>query len=90
MIYPNLTQDDIETMTLFFEFVDSDHDGYVTMDEIREACAVDIDGDGTITDAEKNASAAPWLGALATSQDMDGDQKLSLAELLQFNNSTKS
>ena len=86
MIYPNLTKDDIETLTLFFEFVDSDHDGYVTMDEIKEACAVDIDGDGEITDSEKNASAAPWLGALAASQDTDGDQKLSLAELLQFNN----
>ena len=90
MSYPNLTQDDIETMTLFFDFVDSDNDGYVTVDEIREACSVDIDGDGEITDAEKNASAAPWLGALATSQDTDGDQKLTLAELLQFNNSANA
>lgn len=87
--YPNLTQDEVETMTLFFHFIDLDADGYVTIDEIREATGVDIDGDGIITEAEKNASAEPWLSALATSQDLNGDQKLSLHELLMYNNNSK-
>ena len=88
MSYTNLTQDEIETMTLFFEYIDSDHDGFVTVNEIKEACSVDIDADGTISEQEKNASAAPWIGALA-SQDQDGDQRLSLHELLMYNSSSK-
>lgn len=58
--YPNLSQDEMETMTLFFQYLDTDHDGLVSIDEIREACGVDIDGDGVITEVEKTASAAPW------------------------------
>lgn len=88
MSYSNLTQDEIETMTLFFEYIDSDHDGFVTANEIKEACSVDINADGVISEEEKNASAAPWIGALA-SQDQDGDQRLSLHELLMYNSNSK-
>ena len=89
MSYPRLTQDEIETLTIFFQWVDTDHDGYVTVDEIKEACKVDIDGDGVITEAEKTACAQAWLGTYLTQQDLDSDAKISLHELLKYNNDTK-
>ena len=85
MAYPNLTADDVDTLSLFFDWVDADRDGLITLAEIKEACAVDLDGDGFITEEEKTACAQAWIAALAQ-QDVDGDQKLTLDELLTYNN----
>lgn len=89
MSYPLLTSDDIETITLFFLFVDSDKDGFITVSEIREACAVDINNDGVISEEEKDAGADPWLTQYLSQQDLDADQKISLHELLLYNNNSK-
>lgn len=86
--YPKLTADEVETLSLFFDWVDTDHDGYITVNEIKEACAVDVDGDGLITEAEKTACAQAWIAALAQ-QDVDADAKLTLDELLTYNNNSK-
>jgi Ca2+-binding EF-hand superfamily protein len=88
MSYPKLTADDIETMSLFFDWVDSDRDGYITIAEIKTACGVDIDGDGFVSEEEKTACAQAWIAALAQ-QDADADQKLTLEELLKYNNDSK-
>ena len=83
--YPNLSTETVEIITRFFQSVDTDGDGFVTVDEIKSAEAVDVDGSGTITQAEIDSCAAPWLNA-KTAQDYNGDSKLSLQELLKFNN----
>ena len=88
MAYPKLTADEIETLSLFFDWVDADKDGYISITEIKEACAVDLDQDGFITEAEKEACARAWIAALAD-QDVDDDQKLTLEELLKYNNDSK-
>jgi Ca2+-binding EF-hand superfamily protein len=85
MSYPHLTQDTIETLILFFEFVDADKDGFITINEIKSACEVDIDNDGLVSEAERDACASSWLAVLGE-QDLDGDQKLTLHELLMYNN----
>jgi Ca2+-binding EF-hand superfamily protein len=90
MSYPNLTQDDIETMAIFFQWMDTDKDGFVTVDEIKDACAVDLNGDGVITEEEKTQCAQAWLGSYLSQQDVDGDARISLHELLKYNNDTKN
>ena len=79
------TQDTIETLTIFFNWVDSDRDGFITITEIREACAVDVNGDGVISDAEKIACGQAWIDSYLPMQDLDGDKKISLVELIAFN-----
>jgi Ca2+-binding EF-hand superfamily protein len=76
--------DKVSVLTEFFAYVDTDGDGFVTFDEIKAACEVDIDGDGTITETEREASAAAWLADFVN-QDLDGDSKLTLTELLAYN-----
>lgn len=80
-----MTSDTIDTLTAFFNFVDTDHDGFITVKEIKAACAVDTDGDGIITEAEMIASAAPWINTYLAQQDLDQDEKITLAELIAFN-----
>lgn len=87
--YTYLTNDDIQTLTEFFNFVDSDKDGLVTINEIKEACAVDINNDGIVSDEEKNTSASYWINNILTIQDLNHDSKLSLDELLKFNDIPK-
>lgn len=79
-----LNPDIAVTLQLFFDYVDTNKDGFITVDEIRAACAVDVNADGTITESEIVTGAAPWLEKFA-SQDYNGDQKISLQELLQYN-----
>lgn len=75
---------DRQAIVDFFNYVDTDHDGYITVDEIRNACSVDINNDGVIDAFEAEIGAAPWLNALPL-EDLNGDHKLSLTELLQSN-----
>ena len=86
MSYPNLTPDDISVITEFFQFVDSDHNGFISVAEIKEACAVDINGDGIISEDEKTKCATAWLGSIFFKEDANQDQRLALEELLAFNN----
>jgi Ca2+-binding EF-hand superfamily protein len=78
---------DIDSITAFFNYVDSDNDGFVTVSEIQNAMAVDYDNSGTITDDEKVRAGAQWIanGPFAA-QDLNGDNKISLQELLAYNN----
>lgn len=76
-------------MTMFFQWMDTDDDGLVSVHEIKEACAVDLDGDGVISEQEKTQCAQTWLGTYLAEQDVDGDAKISLPELLKYNNDTK-
>lgn len=82
---PELTQDDLETLATFFGFVDADHDGFVTIEEIRAASAVDVNNDGIVSAEEIAACAAPWLDVFLAEQDLDGDRRVTLAELVEFN-----
>ena len=81
---PALSVDDISVITEFFNYVDTDHDGFITISEIRAAVAVDTDADGTISDIEITASALPWVSDLVN-QDADVDSKISLVELIAYN-----
>ena len=81
---PLLTADDIACITDFFNYVDTDHSGFITPAEIEAACEVDIDGNGTISDAEIVQAARPWIDAFAA-QDLNNDYQISLPELLAYN-----
>ena len=89
MAYPNLTIEDIQVMTEFFNFVDQDHDGLLTIEEIKTACQVDINMDGVISEEERAQCARVWTDFVFANQDMNGDNKISLEELLKYNNDTK-
>jgi hypothetical protein len=85
MSYPNLSADTIATLTTFFYAIDTNSDGFISIDEIKAAEAEDLNLDGTISAEEIAACAAPWLNQ-ENVQDLNNDQLISLAELLQFNN----
>lgn len=72
------------TLSTFFDYVDVNKNGFITVDEIRTACAVDVDADGVTTEDEIVACAKPWLDKF-TSQDYNNDQQISLQELLLYN-----
>lgn len=88
--WPNLSQDDIDTITAFFNYVDSDKDGYVTKTEIEDAMAVDLNQDGTITPDEKVAAGQEWFNSNFDLQDVNKDSQITLEELLDYNNLQKS
>ena len=75
---------DTSVIVEFFNFVDTDRDGFITVNEIKEACVVDINQDGVVSEDEKLQCARVWLQEKLPLQDLDGDQKISLAELLLF------
>lgn len=89
MSFLTLSTDDINTISDFFSFVDTNSDGYIGTKEIKNACAVDINCDGIITEEERTSSSYPWLNDYFYLQDIDQDNKISLTELLQYNNDTK-
>lgn len=68
----------------FFAFVDTDHDGYITVEEIKAACAVDINGDGAITEEERLQCARVWINEKLPLQDLDADHRITLQELLTY------
>ena len=78
--------DKTDTITAFFNFVDKDKDGFVTKTEIEEAMAVDLNNDNTISENEKVIAGQQWLNTNFSLQDLDKDSKLTLQELLSFNN----
>lgn len=87
--YTNLTQDDIDTITDFFNYADKDKDGYVSKSEIEEAMAVDLNNDGVISQDERVSGGIQWFQSHFPLQDMDRDSHLTLVELLKFNNERK-
>ncbi len=87
--YPRLSQDEIETITFFFQYIDTDHDGFVSVTEIQDACVVDYNGDGVVDAEERVRAGLPWMTDFFNQQDLDGDIRLTLHELLKFNNDTK-
>ena len=76
---------DTSVLFEFFRFIDTDQDGYITVDEIKEACKVDINGDGIITEDEKAQCARVWINEKLPLQDLDGDVKISFDELVGYN-----
>lgn len=86
MSYPNLTSETIQVLTTFFNFVDSNNDGFVSITEIIAACQVDIDNNETITQSEIDSTAGPWIASLQANQDLNHDALLTVNELLQYNN----
>ena len=90
MSYPNLTSDDIDVLTRFFNYIDANNDGFITEQEIIDACAVDINNDDVLSQEEIDSTCGPWLVALKAKQDtITVDCKLSLPELLKYNNDFK-
>jgi Ca2+-binding EF-hand superfamily protein len=81
---PALTADDVATITEFLNYVDADKSGLITVQEIQDACQVDTNSDGVISQAEIIESARPWMEAF-TAQDLNQDQQISLNELLSYN-----
>lgn len=68
---------------LLFVCFDTDKDGYISVDEIKRACAVDRDGDGVISDAEKNAGVGGAVQAIASLVGVDEHQKFCLRDVMQ-------
>lgn len=68
----------------FFAWVDTNHDGFITIEEIKSACEVDINGDGVVSEDERLQCARGWL-AIFAEQDLDVNQLISLDELLAYN-----
>ena len=85
------TQDKIATLTAFFNYVDEDHDGFITPAEIEDAMAVSFPdpvtgvSNGIITEADKEQAGQEWLSVYFGQQDTNHDGKISLQELLAWN-----
>ena len=47
--------------------------GYITVTEIRKACAVDINNDGVISKDEKDRTSRVWIQTYFGSQDLNSD-----------------
>jgi len=80
-----LTQDNVATITSFFNYVDTNKDGFITTTEINEAMGVDYDGNGHIDEWEKVKAGKEWLDTYFAGQNANSDHRISLAELLQWN-----
>jgi len=80
---PALSVNDIAILLEFFNYVDTDHDGFITVAEIR-AAVTDTNADGTNSKLQIVASFLPWLTAL-TNQYTDGDARINLSELMECN-----
>jgi len=88
--FSNLSQDDIDSITDFFNYADKDKDGHVSKSEIEDAMAVDLDKDGNISADERTKGGIQWFQKNFELQDIDKDSTLTLAELLKFNNDHKN
>ena len=79
-----MTTVDPEVIAEFFRYVDRDGDGIISVEEIKDACAVDIDGDGVVSEDERLQCARVWLNDKLPQQDADGDRRISLQELMAY------
>ena len=77
-----LSQDEIDTVTAFFNSVA--HDNIISYSDIGDIEGVDVNADGAVSYAEKAACAEPWQ-VLFPAQDGDGSGGLTLVELLVYN-----
>ena len=50
-----------QSLRKFFDWVDGNGDGLISVAEIKEACGVDFNGDGVVDEAEKCRAAAEWI-----------------------------
>jgi Ca2+-binding EF-hand superfamily protein len=82
MFYPNLTNDDIFAITSFFNEVDTDNDGFISVQEINNAMTVTVNGI-TYNNSQE------WLQNYFAAEDFNNDNLISLAELLLYNNNKK-
>lgn len=82
MSYPNLSNDDITTIIDFFNVVDTNKDGYISVAEITAAMTVIVDN---ITYDNSNQ----WLANYFSVEDFNQDNFISLDELLLYNNNKK-
>lgn len=85
LLYPHLSDEDISVLTEFFQYVDTNQDGFITVDEIRNACAMDINHDGVISEMERDQTARVWLRLYLDREDVEHTHTISLGQLLQFN-----
>lgn len=85
-----MNQDTIASVSAFFAYVDKDGDGFITPSEAQAAMAVDYNSDGVVSGDEQVKAGAQWVqnGPFAA-QDLDGDQKITLVELLSYNERTR-
>lgn len=79
------SQNDVASLTAFFNYVDANKDGYISPDEINEAMAVDFDHNGTIEEWEKVKAGKQWLDTFFAGQNANYDRLISLDELLKWN-----
>lgn len=82
MSFPNLSNDDIMTITDFFNQVDTDKDGFISVQEITEAMTV-IVNNITYDNSQE------WLANYFSAEDFNQDNLISLNELLLYNNNKK-
>lgn len=85
MTYPNLTAQQVAMIREFFAFADLNNDGFISVNELLKACAVDIDGDGETTESEKSFFAAPLILEYHLEGLNDKDRQISLDDLLRMN-----
>jgi Ca2+-binding EF-hand superfamily protein len=82
MSYPNLSNDDVNTITDFFNEVDTNKDGYISVAEVTAAMTV-IVNNITYDNSQE------WLANYFSAEDFNQDHMISLAELLLYNNNKK-
>lgn len=88
--YKNLSQDDIDTISEFFNYVDTDKDGSISKSDIESAMSIDLNKDGVISNDERLSAGVQWFQNNFNLQDLNRNQVLSLTELLKFNDTYKS
>lgn len=84
-MYSNLTTDDIQTITDFFNFVDTNKDNLVSVSEVINAMTTTDPVTGVVYNNSQE-----WLANYFVAEDFNHDQLLSLDELLQYNNDKKA
>jgi len=82
MSFTNLSNDDIMTITDFFNQVDTDKDGFISVQEIIIAMTV-IVNNITYDNSQE------WLANYFSAEDFNQDNLISLNELLLYNNNKK-
>ena len=82
MSYSNLSNDDRITITDFFNEVDTNKDGYISVAEITVAMTV-IVNNITYDNSQE------WLLNYFSAEDFNQDHLISLDELLLYNNNKK-